>query len=76
MIDTMDLKTEQLKKLKMRLFSPEEAALLHGFPSRSSIAFPEEMPDVKRYKLIGNSLNVVVVKTLLDHLLAPSPLSE
>eukprot|EP01063_Lacrimia_lanifica_P033670 TRINITY_DN6054_c0_g1_i1.p1 TRINITY_DN6054_c0_g1~~TRINITY_DN6054_c0_g1_i1.p1 ORF type:complete len:419 (+),score=131.11 TRINITY_DN6054_c0_g1_i1:48-1304(+) len=52
----------------LRLFTPHEVKVLLGFPP--SFAFPDAMPDAQRYKILGNSLSVVVVAWLFDQLVA------
>ncbi|CAG0896851.1 unnamed protein product [Cyprideis torosa] len=47
----------------LRFFSPEEVALLMGFPPEFS--FPESVTRKQRYRLLGNSVNVVLVAELL-----------
>ena len=50
----------------MRYFSPREMLSLHGFPR--NFAFPPDLGDRACWRLIGNSLNVVVVAELLHFL--------
>ena len=52
---------------RLRLFTEQEVLGLHSFPGWFS--FPEDVTRKQRYKLLGNSLNVLVVKELLNHLL-------
>ncbi|XP_017269527.1 tRNA (cytosine(38)-C(5))-methyltransferase isoform X2 [Kryptolebias marmoratus] len=61
-------KLEQLLKLKLRYFTPREVANLMGFPPRFS--FPKNISTIQQYKVLGNSLNVVVVARLLQLLLS------
>nr|XP_061811673.1 tRNA (cytosine(38)-C(5))-methyltransferase isoform X2 [Nerophis lumbriciformis] len=61
-------KLKQLLRLKLRYFTPREVANIMGFPK--SFSFPEEIPIKQRYKVLGNSLNVVVVSTLLRQLIS------
>nr|ARS88252.1 DNA methyltransferase 2 [Monopterus albus] len=56
-------KLQRLMKLKLRYFTPREVASLMGFPQ--SFSFPEHIPTKQRYKVLGNSLNVMVVARLL-----------
>lgn len=56
-------------KLKLRYFSPLEIAKLHSFPS--DFSFPADLSARQCYKLLGNSLSVVVVADLLNYLMAP-----
>nr|XP_040025262.1 tRNA (cytosine(38)-C(5))-methyltransferase-like [Gasterosteus aculeatus aculeatus] len=58
-----DDKLQQLLKLKLRYFSPREVANLMGFPQRFS--FPQQISTKQQYRVLGNSLNVVVVARLL-----------
>ncbi|KAJ3234369.1 C-5 cytosine-specific DNA methylase [Chytriomyces hyalinus] len=65
----------------LRFFSPMEVARLHGFPVKDSQAvsepvgkekgkefsFPAESTLIQRYRVLGNSLNVVVVAGLLKY---------
>nr|UWK36178.1 DNA methyltransferase-2 [Siniperca chuatsi] len=54
----------RLSKLKLRYFTPREVANLMGFPQ--SFSFPEQIPTKQQYRVLGNSLNVVVVARLLQ----------
>ena len=56
---------KELKKRKLRYFSPREMLNLHGFPK--DFVFPNEITTQQAYKLIGNSLNVKVVHELLSY---------
>ena len=56
-----------LSTVGLRYFTPKEMSLLMGFPSNFS--FPDDMNDLRFYKLIGNSVNVKVVTILLSVLL-------
>uniref|UniRef100_UPI001A98BAE9 tRNA (cytosine(38)-C(5))-methyltransferase-like n=1 Tax=Gasterosteus aculeatus aculeatus TaxID=481459 RepID=UPI001A98BAE9 len=58
-----DDKLQQLLKLKLRYFSPREVANLMGFPQ--SFSFPQQISTKQQYRVLGNSLNVVVVARLL-----------
>ncbi|XP_043823225.1 tRNA (cytosine(38)-C(5))-methyltransferase isoform X2 [Dromiciops gliroides] len=61
---------EQLMKLsmlKLRYFTPREIANLHGFPPE--FGFPEKITVKQCYRLLGNSLNVLVVSKLIKILL-------
>ncbi len=61
-------KSEFAAKLegKARLFHPKELLALSGFPLHYE--FPTNMSVQKQYACIGNSINVFVVKALLDML--------
>ena len=71
--DIDGLKSTQLKELvlegrgKLRLFSDSEVLKLHSFPDWFS--FPDDVTRKQKYKMLGNGLNVLVVKTLIAHLL-------
>jgi len=65
----------------LRFFTPNEIAKLHGFPVDEKInqrferisskhlhRFPPELSRIQLYKLLGNSLNCVVVSSLLNGL--------
>ena len=59
---------EILKPLKLRYFTPREVANLMGFPDQH-FDFPENTSLKTKYRLLGNSLNVIVVSSLLKLLL-------
>ncbi|GAA6219492.1 tRNA (cytosine(38)-C(5))-methyltransferase-like [Lates japonicus] len=61
-------KLQQLLKLKLRYFTPREVANLMGFPQ--SFSFPGKISTKQQYKVLGNSLNVVVVARLLQLLVS------
>ncbi|XP_059183061.1 tRNA (cytosine(38)-C(5))-methyltransferase isoform X2 [Centropristis striata] len=63
-----DEKLQRLLKLKLRYFTPREIANLMGFPQNFS--FPEQITTKQQYKVLGNSLNVVVVAKLLQLLVS------
>ena len=48
---------------KIRLFSPKELLRIFGFPD--SFNFPPEMEQQHRYRLIGQSINVLVVRAIM-----------
>ena len=56
-----------MKSLKLRYFTPREIARIHGIPEWFSI--PAELSTKQMYKLLGNGLNVTVVKLLIQHVL-------
>lgn len=58
----------RLQTLQLRYFTPREVANLMGFPQ--SFSFPQDVPLKQRYKVLGNSLNVLVVSKLLQILLS------
>lgn len=49
---------------RLRRFSPEEIAALHGMPA--SLRFPERLSLRRRWDLVGNSLSVRAVREVLD----------
>ncbi|XP_070842443.1 tRNA (cytosine(38)-C(5))-methyltransferase isoform X2 [Chaetodon trifascialis] len=57
-------KLQRLLKLKLRYFTPREVANFMGFPQ--SFSFPEQIAIKQQYRVLGNSLNVVVVAKLLQ----------
>uniref|UniRef100_A0A1A8QB14 tRNA (cytosine(38)-C(5))-methyltransferase n=1 Tax=Nothobranchius rachovii TaxID=451742 RepID=A0A1A8QB14_9TELE len=61
-------KVDQLLKLKLRYFTPREVANLMGFPA--GFSFPQDVSVPQQYRVLGNSLNVVVVTRLLQLLLS------
>ncbi|XP_039979327.1 tRNA (cytosine(38)-C(5))-methyltransferase-like [Xiphias gladius] len=61
-------KLQRLLKLKLRYFTPREVANLMGFPQ--SFSFPDQIPTKQQYRVLGNSLNVVVVAKLLQLLVS------
>ncbi|XP_037613561.1 tRNA (cytosine(38)-C(5))-methyltransferase isoform X1 [Sebastes umbrosus] len=63
-----DEKLQQLSKLKLRYFTPREVANLMGFPQ--TFSFPEQITTKQRHRVLGNSLNVVVVARLLQLLVS------
>ncbi|KAJ3210205.1 tRNA (cytosine-5-)-methyltransferase [Entophlyctis luteolus] len=56
-----------LAALRLRYFSPREVARLLGFPEWYS--FPKDMTNSQCWKLLGNSVNVIVVALMLEYLL-------
>ncbi|XP_047468062.1 tRNA (cytosine(38)-C(5))-methyltransferase [Mugil cephalus] len=61
-------KLQRLSKLKLRYFTPREVANLMGFPQ--TFCFPEQISTIQQYRVLGNSLNVVVVARLLQLLVS------
>lgn len=53
--------------LRVRCFTPREAASLQGFPA--SFSFPEAISDRQAYALLGNSVSVDAVSFLVRLLL-------
>lgn len=62
-----------LEPLRLRYFSPSELLRLFCFESPSSdhpaFEWPEGISTKTKYKLIGNSVNVEVVRHLVNYLL-------
>jgi tRNA (cytosine38-C5)-methyltransferase len=55
----------------LRYFSPEELLRLFCFEdvgSSSTFRWPEGVSTKTKYRLIGNSVNVMVVSALIEHL--------
>jgi len=52
---------------QLRYFTPREVANLMGFPK--TFQFPESLSRQQKYRLLGNSLNVLVVAHLLSILI-------
>lgn len=53
----------ELTPLRLRYFTPQEVANLMGFPAQFN--FPSSISLKTKYRLLGNSLNVLVVSNLL-----------
>ncbi|GAB0094030.1 tRNA (cytosine(38)-C(5))-methyltransferase [Sergentomyia squamirostris] len=53
-----------LESLDLRFFTPEEVVHLMGFTG--GIRWPHNVTDRQKYKLLGNSLNVTVVRELIN----------
>lgn len=62
-----DAFTEHMESLDLRFFTPREIARIHGIPD--SYKFPESLSNKQLYKLIGNGLNITVVKLLMENVL-------
>lgn len=58
-----DEKLNQLKQLELRFFTPTEVSRLMSFPTYFS--FPDNLSNVQKYRLLGNSINVKVVSKLI-----------
>jgi tRNA (cytosine38-C5)-methyltransferase len=54
---------EASKLLGLRMFSPEEISRIHMFPK--TFEFPSHISLQQRWKLLGNSMNIMVVSELL-----------
>ncbi|KAJ8327221.1 hypothetical protein O5D80_004628 [Batrachochytrium dendrobatidis] len=57
-----------LVELKLRYFSSSEMGRLHGFP-KEQLKFPESTTQIQRFKLIGNSLHVDIVRMLIEYMM-------
>ncbi|XP_019543074.3 tRNA (cytosine(38)-C(5))-methyltransferase [Aedes albopictus] len=55
-----------LKSLKVRYFTPTEVARLMCFPE--DFEFPKQTTDKQCYRVLGNSINVLVVSSLFDEM--------
>ncbi|CAM6100524.1 unnamed protein product [Calypogeia fissa] len=71
-----DLRLEgrSLASLGLRYFTPREVANLHSFPD--SFRFPAHIKLKQRYALLGNSLSVAVVGSLIKYLFSTRTLRE
>ena len=66
--------TQSLLQMGLRFFTPLEVAKLHGFPidkpiEQGGFEFPKDLTIKQKWKLLGNSLNVIVVSELMSHYL-------
>jgi len=67
---------QNIINLQLRFFTPREIAALHSFPayfkfpfhSESEFSTVDNLSPQQCYKLIGNSLNVIVISELLKYL--------
>uniref|UniRef100_A0A182Q262 tRNA (cytosine(38)-C(5))-methyltransferase n=1 Tax=Anopheles farauti TaxID=69004 RepID=A0A182Q262_9DIPT len=64
--DDDDTKLTVLQKLRMRYFTPKEVSRLMSFPEYFN--FPGTITLKQRYRVLGNSVNVLVVSELLQEL--------
>ncbi|XP_076045302.1 tRNA (cytosine(38)-C(5))-methyltransferase isoform X2 [Oratosquilla oratoria] len=62
-VEDTDAKLELLRKLELRYFTPEEVLRLMCFPEWFTL--PQSLTDKQKYKVLGNSINVLVVTQLL-----------
>lgn len=62
----VDASVQSLKPLKLRYFTPKEVANVMCFPP--SFVFPVDLSLKQCYKVIGNTVNVHVVSTLMKYL--------
>lgn len=60
--ETMSI--DLIKTLQLRYFTPNEVAKLMCFPV-NEFSFPDKISDKSRYRLLGNSINVLVVSKLI-----------
>lgn len=66
--DTTEELAQQIRdEAGLRYFTEHEIARLMGFPD--TLEFPEGMNRKQRYRVLGNSLSVDVVSTLLSWML-------
>lgn len=52
-----------LKELRLRYFNPKEVSSLMCFPD--DFSFPKSLTNKQKYRLLGNSINVLVVGELV-----------
>lgn len=64
--DDPDERIILLRKLKVRYFTPFEVARLMSFPK--GFEFPPQTTDKQCYRVLGNSINVLVVSSLFDEM--------
>ncbi|RVE59159.1 hypothetical protein OJAV_G00201520 [Oryzias javanicus] len=62
---------QQLMSLQLRYFTPREVANLMCFPP--CFSFPEHISTIQRYRVLGNSLNVLLVAKLVRLLFSTQP---
>ncbi|KAF9565869.1 S-adenosyl-L-methionine-dependent methyltransferase [Agrocybe pediades] len=65
-----------LEPLRLRYFSPSELLRIFAFDlpaSESVFTWPDSVTRKTKYKLIGNSVNVKVVQSLIEYLFDDSP---
>ncbi|KAJ1527755.1 hypothetical protein ONE63_007710 [Megalurothrips usitatus] len=60
-----DEQVNEMKKLKLRYFTPREVARLMCFPEDKLFAFPDTITTKQKYRLLGNSVNVHVIAMLI-----------
>ncbi|CAG8623247.1 982_t:CDS:2 [Paraglomus occultum] len=65
--DTVATSTSAYSILNLRYFTPSEISAILGFPR--DFSFPEHISLKQRYRLLGNSISVEVVKRLIAYLL-------
>lgn len=64
--DDDDEKLKLLRSLRVRYFTPAEVAKLMCFPD--DFEFPKQTTDKQCYRVLGNSINVLVVSSLFDEM--------
>uniref|UniRef100_A0A3P9KYR9 tRNA (cytosine(38)-C(5))-methyltransferase n=1 Tax=Oryzias latipes TaxID=8090 RepID=A0A3P9KYR9_ORYLA len=62
---------QRLMSLRLRYFTPREVANLMCFPP--CFSFPEHISTIQRYRVLGNSLNVLLVAKLVQLLFSTQP---
>ncbi|KAJ3670878.1 hypothetical protein LUZ60_008304 [Juncus effusus] len=60
------VEVSKLKELGLRFFTPREVANLHSFPTNFN--FPDHISLKQQYAMLGNSLSIAVVGSLLEYL--------
>lgn len=65
-VSSKEERLEVLRSLRLRFFSPKEVSRLLRFPEEFN--FPNDITDRQKYNLLGNSINVKVVSTLIQFL--------
>ncbi len=68
-----------LAPLRLRYFAPEELLRLFDFNpagEEEHFSFPDDISRKSRYRLIGNSVNVRIVRTLIEYLLTSTATGE
>ncbi|KAG6552734.1 hypothetical protein Mapa_005681 [Marchantia paleacea] len=73
-IANMRAEGQSLASLGLRYFTPREVANLHSFPQ--NFIFPVHVKLKQRYALLGNSLSVAVVSSLLKYLFSTAAQTE
>lgn len=63
-----DLSVRLLSSLNLRFFTPTEVSRLMSFP-HDRLKFPSSITRKQKYRLLGNSINVLVVSKLISLLL-------
>jgi len=57
---------EEVANLRLRFFTPLEISKLHGFPDSFTMT---DLTPIQSYRLLGNSLHVIVVSILVAYLM-------